>query len=122
MIARTADAALGAVWHFEAVNHKAEGQDLVQIDLRSDAEAGVIGIVVPDGWVGPVEGSASSCRASALSARAIGRQDRADLDVVGIVVVHATADYQVTRPKEKSVTIGFGVLRNDWDGSEQNAH
>src|SRR5262249_878011 len=66
-----------------------------------DPEGGIVDVVVEHGRIGAVEGRARGGRTAAGGRRAVGRQNRADLQVARLVVVDAAADDQVAREEER---------------------
>src|SRR5580704_18633846 len=95
----------------QTVDHPAERRHLVEENPRSDAEAGVVDVVVPYSRIGTVIRRAARRPAPAGGRRAIGRQYGAHDDVARLVVVHAAAHHEVAGNEElpmpeRAVTMG----------------
>jgi hypothetical protein len=114
-------AVVGVAGNLEAVDQGTKRMHLVEKNPGCDAEAGVIEIVVEDVRVGAVVRSARGGAASAEGAGAIGRQDFAYLNVIGIVVINTAADHQVAGRKEESVVTAFAVLGSGWNCGDECA-
>src|SRR5579862_2133078 len=93
------DAVLEVVRHFDRINQPAPGRDLVEINLRSDAEARVVDVVVPDEGVGAVVGCSGRGSAASRSSGAVGRKNLALGDIGRVVVVDTAAHYEIAREK-----------------------
>src|ERR1700721_2967497 len=94
-----------AVWNLERVDEPSEGRDLIQINPRSDAEAGVIDDVVEYRWIRSVVGSAAGRAAAAGGAAASRRQNHANCHIGRPVVVDAAAYYKIARQEDVVIPI-----------------
>ena len=93
--------AVRAVGHFERVDQLAGGPQLIQHDLRGDAEAGIGNHIIPHGRIRAIIGGGDAIRSDAVR-----RQGFVDRDSRRLVVIDRTADQQISRLELNAVIIG----------------
>src|SRR5262249_55094019 len=84
--------AVRAIGHFERIDQLASRPELIQHDLRGDAETGIGNHVIEHTRIGAVAG-----RGDAIGSNAVRRQRLPDGDVRGLIVIHRAADQQISR-------------------------